>query len=152
MNSIFIKLTGNKDRHQILDGFEFRPNLTSHFGVTCPWAVKENDVSRFSQSPLIRYLSNLQLKRTGIKARKSSNLGRIGLLTSELFALESGFFHHRLTMEKMMYPLFLSYYEFNLHQIYQVPSIMQIQHNTAIALCLCVCSAWYSEHRWFGHF
>ena len=36
MNSIFIKLTGNMDRHEILDGFEFRPDLVSHFLVTCP--------------------------------------------------------------------------------------------------------------------
>ena len=35
MNSIVIKLAGNKDRHERLDGFEFRPDLTSHFGVTC---------------------------------------------------------------------------------------------------------------------
>ena len=45
-------------------------------------------VSSFSQSPLKRYLSNLQVTRTGIKARMSSNLGRIGLFTLELFALE----------------------------------------------------------------
>ena len=59
MNSIFINFTGNKDRHKISDGFEFRLDLVSHFGVTCPWAVKENDVSSFSRSLLIRYLSNL---------------------------------------------------------------------------------------------
>ena len=88
MNSIFINLTSKKDRHKILDGFEFRPDLTSHFGVGCPSAVKENDVSSFSQSPLIRYLSNLQVTRNGIKARMCSNLGRIGLFTLELYALE----------------------------------------------------------------
>ena len=67
-NSFFIKLTGNKDRHKILNRFEFRPDLTSHFGVTCLSAVKENDVSSFSQSPLFRYLS------AGNKDRhKSSN-------------------------------------------------------------------------------
>ena len=40
--SIFIKLTGNKDRHGMLDGFEL-PDLTSHFGVTCPGVVKNNN-------------------------------------------------------------------------------------------------------------
>ena len=35
LNSIFIKL-GNEDRHKISDEFEFQPDLTSHFGVTCP--------------------------------------------------------------------------------------------------------------------
>ena len=99
MNSDFIKLTGNEDRHKISDRFEFWSYLTSHFGVTCPSAfgvtcpsaVKKNDVSSFSQSPLIGSLSNLQVMRTGIKAQTSSNLGRIGLFTLELFALEHRF-------------------------------------------------------------
>ena len=89
MNSDFIKLTGNEDRHKISDRFEFWSYLTGHFGVTCPSAV--NDVSSFSQSPLIGSLSNLQVMRTGIKAQTSSNLGRIGLFTLELFALEHRF-------------------------------------------------------------
>ena len=37
-----------------------------------------------------------------IKARMSSNLGRIVLLALELFALECGCFPHRLIMEKTM--------------------------------------------------
>ena len=57
-----------------------------------PLSVEKNDVSSFSQSPLIGFLSNLQVTRTGIKARMSSNLGQIGLFTLELFALEQGFF------------------------------------------------------------
>ena len=91
MNSDFIKLTGNEDRHKISDGFEFWSYLTSHFGVTCPSAVKKNNVSSFSQSPLIGSLSNLQVMRTGIKARTSLNLGRIGLFTLQLFAFEHRF-------------------------------------------------------------
>ena len=35
-DSILIKLAGNQDRHKIWDGFEFRPDRISHFGVTCP--------------------------------------------------------------------------------------------------------------------
>ena len=54
--------------------------------------VKENDVSSFSQLPLIGSLSNLQVMRTGIKARMSSNLSQIGLFNLELFALEHRFF------------------------------------------------------------
>ena len=88
MNSVFIKLTGNNDSHKILDRLEFRLNLTSHFGVTCPVAVKENDVSSFSPVPLIRYMSKMQVTRTGIKARTSSNLGRVGFFTIELRDLE----------------------------------------------------------------
>ena len=56
-----------------------------------PFSGEKNDVSSFSQSPLIGSLSNLQVMRTGIKARTSSNLGQIGLFTFELFALEHGF-------------------------------------------------------------
>ena len=52
---------------------------------------KKKDVSSFSQSPLIGSLSNLQVMRTGIKARASSNLGRIGLFTLDVFALEHRF-------------------------------------------------------------
>ena len=36
MNSIFIRLTGNKNKHELLDCFEFQPDLTRHFGETCP--------------------------------------------------------------------------------------------------------------------
>ena len=36
MNSVFIKLTGNEDRHKISDEFEFRSYLTSHIGLTSP--------------------------------------------------------------------------------------------------------------------
>ena len=57
-----------------------------------PLSGEKNDVSSFSQSPLIGSLSNLQVTRTGIKARTSSNLARIGLFTLELFALEHGNF------------------------------------------------------------
>ena len=56
--------------------------------------MKKNDVSSFSQSPLIGSLSNLQVMRTDIKARTSSNLGQIGLFTFELFALEHRFLIH----------------------------------------------------------
>ena len=71
-------------------------------------SVEKNDVFSFSQSLLIGILSNLQVTRTGIKARMSSNLDRIELFTMELFALEQDFFSCRLIMEKMMSPLFSS--------------------------------------------
>ena len=31
-----IKLAGNEDMHNILDEFEFRPDLTTDYGVSCP--------------------------------------------------------------------------------------------------------------------
>ena len=77
-----------------------------------PLNSEKNDVSSFSQSPLIGLLSNLQVTRTGIKARMSLNLGQIGLFTLELFTLERRIFSHRLVMEKIMSPHFISYYEF----------------------------------------
>ena len=64
MNSIFIKLTGNKDRHKISDKFELQPDLINHFGVTCPWVVKKNDVHFQSLSS-----SNFLATRTGIKSQ-----------------------------------------------------------------------------------
>ena len=33
---ILFKLAGNEDRHNILDEFEFRPDLTIDYGVSCP--------------------------------------------------------------------------------------------------------------------
>ena len=38
IDPILFKLAGNEDMHNILDEFEFRPDLTSDFGVSCPWA------------------------------------------------------------------------------------------------------------------
>ena len=70
MNSVFIKLTGNKDRHKISDKLELLSYLTSHFGVTCPGAVKKNDVSSFSLSPLIGSFVKLAGKE---ERHKSSN-------------------------------------------------------------------------------
>ena len=57
-----------------------------------PLSGEKNDVSSFSHSPLIRYLSNLQVRRTGVKAQMSWNLGQIGLFTFELCALECGIY------------------------------------------------------------
>ena len=88
--------------------------------------MEKNDVSSFSQSPLIGSLSNLQITRTYIKALTNSNLGRIGLFTLELFAIERSYsplraeiFPQRFIIEKMMSQLFLSKYEFNFHQTYR---------------------------------
>ena len=48
----------------------------------------ENDVSTFSRMLLIRSFVFLQVTRTCIKSRTSSNFGQIGPLTTELAALE----------------------------------------------------------------
>ena len=33
----FFKLAGKQDRHKISDKFDFGPDWTTHFRVTCPW-------------------------------------------------------------------------------------------------------------------
>ena len=33
---IIIKVAGNQDRHKSSDEFDFRPDQTTHLGVTCP--------------------------------------------------------------------------------------------------------------------
>ena len=48
----------------------------------------ENDVSTFSRLFLIRSFSYLQVTRTYIKSRTSSNFGQIGPVITELVALE----------------------------------------------------------------
>ena len=37
IDPILFKLTGNEDMQNILDEFEFRPDLTTAYGVSCPW-------------------------------------------------------------------------------------------------------------------
>ena len=57
IDPIFFKLAGNKDMHNIMNEFEFRPDRTTDYGVSCPLASKkypyrpyngENGVSTFS--------------------------------------------------------------------------------------------------------
>ena len=36
IDPIFFKLAGNKDMHNIMNEFEFRPDRTTHYGVSCP--------------------------------------------------------------------------------------------------------------------
>ena len=36
-----IILAGNEDMHKTSDEFEFRPDWTTDYGVSCPWASKK---------------------------------------------------------------------------------------------------------------
>ena len=36
IDPILFKLAGNEDMHNILDEFEFRPDQTTDYGVSCP--------------------------------------------------------------------------------------------------------------------
>ena len=140
---IIIKIASNQDRHKSLDKFDFGPDQTTNFGVTCPWIMKilhfrtwislrpvgqswsnfmcsitgsgerllmfeadwiktlvsmatespqdcneENGVSTFSRLLLIWSFLYLQVTRTCIKSRTTSNFSQIGPLTMELAALE----------------------------------------------------------------
>ena len=38
---IFFILAGNEDMHKISDEFEFRPDLTTDYEVSRPWAPKQ---------------------------------------------------------------------------------------------------------------
>ena len=73
-----IKVAGDQHRHKILDEFDFGPDQTTPFGVTCPRMMKI----------LIEASSKLLVTSTGIKSRTSLISGRIRLLTLELLALE----------------------------------------------------------------
>ena len=92
---ILFILAGREDMHKILDEFEFQPDRTTGYGVSCPWASKkfpidllwENGVSMIARSFLIKSSSKLLVTGTGIKARSSSILGRITSLILELLAL-----------------------------------------------------------------
>ena len=41
IDPILFKLAGNEDIHNILDDFEFRRDLTTDYGVSCPWASEK---------------------------------------------------------------------------------------------------------------
>ena len=41
IDPIFFKLVDNKDMHNIMNEFEFQPDRTTDYGVSCPWASKK---------------------------------------------------------------------------------------------------------------
>ena len=82
IDPIVFKLAGNKDMHNIMNEFEFRPDRTTDYGVSCPWASKkypyrpyngENGVSTFSLLFLIGSFRYFHVTRTSIKAWMSLN-------------------------------------------------------------------------------
>ena len=82
IDPIFFKLAGNKDMHNIMNEFEFRPDRTTDYRVSCPWVSKkypyrpyngENGVSTFSLLFLIGSFWYFHVTRTSIKAWMSLN-------------------------------------------------------------------------------
>ena len=79
------KLADNRDRHKILDEFEFRPDQTIYFGVTCP-LVPINAIFGLVQSVACFWLKGAAW--TGMKSGTSSNSAKIRIFTLVLLALE----------------------------------------------------------------
>ena len=82
IDPIFFKLAGNKNMHSIMNEFEFRPDRTTNYRVSCPWASKkypyrpyngENGVSTFSLLFLIGSFWYFHVTRTSIKSWMSLN-------------------------------------------------------------------------------
>ena len=76
--------------HKILNEFEFRPDRTTDYRVSCPWASKNFSIDL---PFLIKSSSKSLVSRIGIKARLHLNLGQIRPLILELLSLEWQTFH-----------------------------------------------------------
>ena len=72
--------------HKSLDEFQFRLDITTDSRVICPWASEKSmyNVPSF----LIGSSLFLQVRRTTIISRTSSNFGQIRLRTAKLAALD----------------------------------------------------------------
>ena len=77
---IIIKVAGSQDRHKSLVRFDFGPNQTTHFGVTCPWVTK---ISHFrtwkSLKPVGQSGSNFMCSIIRMGERLHKVLGQIDL-------------------------------------------------------------------------
>ena len=76
--------------HESLDEFRFRLDTTTNSRVICPWASEKsmlNVVNTLVPSFLIGSSLFLQVRRTTIISRTSSNFSQIRPRTAELAAL-----------------------------------------------------------------
>ena len=77
--------------HERLDEFKFRPDTTTDYRVICPCASEKlTYIVMNTLAPLFLIGSSLylQVMRTSITSRTSSQFGQIGPRTAELAALE----------------------------------------------------------------
>ena len=77
--------------HESLDGFEFRQDPITDYGVSCPWGSEKpmyNVVNTLAPSILIGSSSFLQVTRTTIKSGLSFKLSLTGPCTEKLATLE----------------------------------------------------------------
>ena len=76
---IIIKVAGNQDRHKSLVEFDFGPNQTTHFGVTCPWVTKiSHFLTWISLKPVGQSWSNFMCSIIGVGERLHKVLVQIG--------------------------------------------------------------------------
>ena len=77
--------------HKSMDEFKFLPDTTTDSRVICPWASEKSMyivVNTLAPSFLIGSSVFLQVRRTTIISRTSSNFSQIGPRTAELAALD----------------------------------------------------------------
>ena len=75
---IIIKVAGNQDRHKILVKFDFGPNQTTYFGVTCPWVTKISHIwTWISLKPVGQSWSNCMCSIIGVSERLHKIWGRL---------------------------------------------------------------------------
>ena len=102
---IISKVASNQDRHKSSVEFDFGPNQTTHFGVTCPWVT---NISHFwtwiSLKPVGQYWSNFMCSVIGVGKTLHKVLRQIEAKHLVSMAAESP---HWLIMGEMMSPLFL---------------------------------------------
>ena len=100
---IIIKVTDNQERHKSSVEFDFVPNQTTHFGVTCPWVTK---ISHFwtwiSLKPVGQSWSNFMCSIIGVGESLHKVLGQIdlGTLDSGERSLPFGLLVH-ITLRKL---------------------------------------------------
>ena len=91
--------------HESLDEFQFRLDTTTDSRVICPLASEKsmyNVVNTLAPSFLIGSSLFLQVRRTIIISRTSSNFSQIRPRTAELAALERLKNSHRLIMGEIL--------------------------------------------------
>ena len=126
---IFFKLAGNKDMHNIMNEFEFWPDWTTDYGVSCPWESKkypyrpyngENGVSTFSLLFLIGSFWYFHVTRTSINAWTSLNFFKWDLTLAHWTGERSlpfgllDFFRHHFRQFDFLAPISLNLSHINL--------------------------------------
>ena len=102
---IIIKVAGNQDRHKSSDEFDFGPDQTTNFGVTCPWMTKILHFQTWiSLRPVGQSWSNFMCSITRGGERLHNVLRQIG---SNLWCPWQQKAPHWLIMGKMVSPPFL---------------------------------------------